>query len=81
IPIDRVTVVEGDTSRTPGGTGTFASRGMVLAGGAVEKAALAVKRRLEDSGRQTTVISEEAEHDISGIRLASGVHSVTVDVD
>jgi len=81
IPIDRVTVVEGDTSRTPGGTGTFASRGMVLAGGAVEKAALAVKRRLEDTGRQTTVISEEAEHDISGIRLASGVHAVTVDVD
>ncbi|MDX3906380.1 MAG: xanthine dehydrogenase family protein molybdopterin-binding subunit [Pigmentiphaga sp.] len=84
IPIDRISVVEGDTARTPGGTGTFASRGMVLAGGAVEKAAQAVKRRMAAAaaeGQPAGGFSEEAQHDIPGIRLASGVHAVTVQVD
>jgi carbon-monoxide dehydrogenase large subunit len=40
-----VRVVEGDTGRTPFGTGTFASRGMVIAGGAVSAASESVRRQ------------------------------------
>ena len=36
---DQVRVVHGDTDRTPYGWGSFASRGMVVAGGAAHLAA------------------------------------------
>jgi carbon-monoxide dehydrogenase large subunit len=45
VPLSRVRVVEGDTGRTPFGTGTFASRGAVIAGGAVVAASEKVRRR------------------------------------
>lgn len=35
IPLDRITVIHGDTGTTPFSTGTYASRGIVMAGGAV----------------------------------------------
>ncbi|GAA3707735.1 xanthine dehydrogenase family protein molybdopterin-binding subunit [Oceanisphaera sediminis] len=38
IPIERIKVILGDTSATPYSTGAYASRGMVMAGGAVSKA-------------------------------------------
>lgn len=39
IPIDRITVTLGDTATTPYSTGAYASRGIVMAGGATSKAA------------------------------------------
>lgn len=41
-----VTVIEGDTQRTPFGTGTFASRAAVTGGGAVIRAATAVADKI-----------------------------------
>lgn len=45
IPLDKITVREGDTGIFPHGTGTFASRIATIAGNAVYKAALAVKAK------------------------------------
>ncbi|MEH7253604.1 xanthine dehydrogenase family protein molybdopterin-binding subunit [Neobacillus niacini] len=45
IPIDKITVREGDTGIFPHGTGTFASRIATIAGNAVYKAAQAVKMK------------------------------------
>jgi carbon-monoxide dehydrogenase large subunit len=38
VPLDRITVIHGDTGTTPFSTGTYASRGIVMAGGAVATA-------------------------------------------
>ena len=35
VPLDRISVIHGDTGTTPFSTGTYASRGIVMAGGAV----------------------------------------------
>jgi carbon-monoxide dehydrogenase large subunit len=43
IPMERVTVIHGDTDAIPVGTGTYASRSLQLGGSAVHKAALEVK--------------------------------------
>ncbi|AJY76164.1 xanthine dehydrogenase family protein molybdopterin-binding subunit [Paenibacillus beijingensis] len=45
VPVEQVTVREGDTAVFPYGTGTFASRIAVIAGNAVYKAAQEVKKR------------------------------------
>lgn len=39
IPVERIAVVLGDTAETPYSTGAYASRGMVMAGGAVSRSA------------------------------------------
>jgi aerobic carbon-monoxide dehydrogenase large subunit len=46
VPIDAVTVVLGDTDATPFGLGAFASRQAVIGGGAVVRAATAVREKL-----------------------------------
>ena len=45
-PLEDIRVVEGDTARTPFGTGTFASRGVVMAGNAVARAAREVRGKM-----------------------------------
>lgn len=50
LDISRVKVVMGDTGVTPNSFGAFASRGMVMAGGAVSKAAEELARRLKLHG-------------------------------
>ncbi len=45
VPIDAVTVVLGDTEATPFGLGAFASRQAVIGGGAVVRAAAAVREK------------------------------------
>ena len=44
---DRVTVTEGDTATSPFGTGTFASRGAVITGGAAHKASGVLAAKLK----------------------------------
>ncbi|WP_108261854.1 xanthine dehydrogenase family protein molybdopterin-binding subunit [Mangrovicoccus ximenensis] len=50
LDISRVKVTMGDTALTPYSTGAYASRGMVMAGGAVSKAAEELARRLRIHG-------------------------------
>jgi len=47
LPIDQVQVFMGDTGTTPYSTGAYASRGMVMAGGAVAKACETLATRLK----------------------------------
>ena len=58
---DDVKVIHGDTDRTPYGWGTFASRSLVIAGGAAQLAALQVRSRLADVAAQ---LMEAAAEDI-----------------
>ena len=46
LPVERIKVTMGDTGETPYSTGAYASRGMVMAGGAVSKAAEALADRI-----------------------------------
>ena len=48
VPPERVRVLSGDTDATPYGWGTFASRSVVLAGGAAYKAAQQMRRLLSE---------------------------------
>jgi len=50
VDLDRVKVVMGDTGITPYSTGAYASRAMVMAGGAVSKAAEELARRIRAIG-------------------------------
>ncbi len=52
IEIDRIQVIHGDTGATPYSTGTYASRGMVMAGGAVASACEALIPRYVRIGAQ-----------------------------
>jgi carbon-monoxide dehydrogenase large subunit len=46
VPPDRIRIIHGDTDRTPYGFGTFASRSLVIGGGAVLLAARKVRAKL-----------------------------------
>lgn len=61
IPMENVTVVEGDTAQGPYGTGTFASRGAITGGGAVVRAASQVASKVR---RIAAHMLETAEIDI-----------------
>jgi len=47
IPVEKIGVVLGDTAETPYSTGAYASRGMVMAGGAVSRAAEGLAGRIK----------------------------------
>ncbi|MCL6286070.1 xanthine dehydrogenase family protein molybdopterin-binding subunit [Ruegeria sp. 2012CJ41-6] len=47
VDIDKINVLMGDTGMTPYSTGAYASRGMVMAGGAVSKAAEELVKRIK----------------------------------
>jgi carbon-monoxide dehydrogenase large subunit len=61
IPMDKVTVIHGDTDLIPVGVGTYASRSLQLGGSAVHKAAVEVK---DEARRQAADILEAAEADV-----------------
>ena len=46
LPVERINVTHGDTNETPFSTGTYASRSIVMAGGAVSKACEVLMERL-----------------------------------
>jgi carbon-monoxide dehydrogenase large subunit len=58
---DRIKIVHGDTDRTPYGWGTFASRSLVIAGGATLLAARKVRAKLI---KMASLLLEASEHDI-----------------
>ncbi|HTS99216.1 MAG TPA: xanthine dehydrogenase family protein molybdopterin-binding subunit [Streptosporangiaceae bacterium] len=61
IPMDKVTVIHGDTDLIPEGVGTYASRSLQLGGVAVHKAALDVK---DQARRVAADMIEAAESDL-----------------
>jgi carbon-monoxide dehydrogenase large subunit len=61
IPMDKVTVVHGDTDLIPVGVGTYASRSLQLGGSAVHKAAIEVK---DEARREAAGMLEAAEADV-----------------
>ena len=70
IGIDDVTIIEGDTGQGPYGTGTFASRGAVVAGGATLRASQKVAEKIR---RIAAHVLEAAPDDLE---LADGQVSV-----
>jgi carbon-monoxide dehydrogenase large subunit len=68
---DRIKIVHGDTDRTPYGWGTFASRSLVIAGGATLLAARKVRAKLV---KLASLLLEASEQDIV---LEAGVARVT----
>jgi carbon-monoxide dehydrogenase large subunit len=63
---DKIRVVAGDTDRSPYGWGTFASRSLVIAGGACKLAAAALRERLQ------AVAGQILEAAASDIEIADG---------
>ena len=59
VDVDRVHVVTGDTREFGWGTGTFASRGAVVAGSACHEAALAVRRKVLETGARVLGIAPD----------------------
>jgi carbon-monoxide dehydrogenase large subunit len=66
IPVERVTVVHGDTDRVPLGTGTFGSRSLQLGGAAVHGAAL------EAVARARQVAADHLEAAVDDVVLDAG---------
>jgi aerobic carbon-monoxide dehydrogenase large subunit len=63
---DRIRVISGDTDRTPYGWGTFASRSLVIAGGACKLAAARLRDRVKE------VAAQLLEADPTDIELGGG---------
>ena len=67
VPVDQIEVVTGDTDQFHWGTGTFASRGAVVAGNAVHEAAKLVR------GKALKLAAERLEAAEEDVELAGGV--------
>ncbi len=73
IPVEKIRVVHGDTGSTPFSTGTYASRGIVMAGGAVGSACEALLPRLVRIGAALLGCSpDEARFDAGRVVGPSG---------
>jgi carbon-monoxide dehydrogenase large subunit len=74
VPIDWVTVVEGDTDAVPFGLGTYASRGAVTAGSSIVLAAGEVRQKLATAAAQLMeaapedIVIEDGQVSIRGLR-------------
>jgi aerobic carbon-monoxide dehydrogenase large subunit len=67
IPMDRITVIHGDTDVVPEGVGTYGSRSLQLGGSAVHQAAVEVKDKARDLAASMIEASEaDLEFDVSG---------------
>lgn len=75
IPLANISVILGDTALTPYSTGTYASRGITMAGGAVSRACGKLLKRL------STIAAHLLQTEASKIRLESGrLHGPSGDV-
>ncbi len=73
---DNVTVTHGDTGLTPYSTGTYASRSMVMAGGATSRACKVLAERMEIIGAHL-LQCERAEVSVRGGKVVSGKGEVS----
>ncbi len=77
VDVEQVHVITGDTREFHWGTGTFASRGAVVAGSACHAAALAVREKiLEVASRQLGAPKEDLELDGGRVRVKGSPSSV-----
>jgi len=77
VDVEQVHVITGDTREFHWGTGTFASRGAVVAGSACHAAALAVREKiLEVASRQLGAPKEDLELDGGRVRVKGSPGSV-----
>lgn len=80
LPLDRIKVVFGDTNQTAYGSGTFASRSAVLAGGASRLAAVDIRHKLASVAAH---LLEAAESDLlfaDGEVVVAGSPEVTIPI-
>jgi carbon-monoxide dehydrogenase large subunit len=73
---DKVTVTHGDTGLTPYSTGTYASRSMVMAGGATSRACRVLAERMEIIGAHL-LQCERSEVSVRGGKVVSGKGEVS----
>jgi aerobic carbon-monoxide dehydrogenase large subunit len=66
LELDDVSVIEGDTAQGGYGTGTFASRGAVLGGGAVMRAATIVRQKI------LRIAASVIEADVDDLQISAG---------
>ena len=78
IHVDLIKVIMGDTGQTPYSTGAYASRGMVMAGGAVSKAAQSLSLRIKQHGAHLLQASPD-EVTLAQGRVFAGDASVTLE--
>ncbi|SMF48844.1 xanthine dehydrogenase, molybdenum binding subunit apoprotein [Tistlia consotensis] len=71
IPVERIGVVLGDTAETPYSTGAYASRGAVMAGGAVSRSATALAGQIKAIAAHL-LQCEPAEVSFEGGRIRGG---------
>ncbi len=75
VPLERIVIVEGDTDACPYGSGTFASRSMVVSGGALILAARKIREKaLNVAARLLEVAPEDLTWDAEGIRVRGALH-------
>jgi carbon-monoxide dehydrogenase large subunit len=77
IEIDRIRVLHGDTGMTPYSTGTWGSRCMVMAGGAVATACRDLAERIQCIGAHLLQVSPD-QATVTGGRVTAGLSSVTI---
>ena len=77
IPIARMRVVHGDTALTPYSTGTWGSRCMVTAGGAVAAACTALAERIAKIGAHLLQV-DPADVTVGGGEVRAGTASVSI---
>jgi aerobic carbon-monoxide dehydrogenase large subunit len=76
VPFDAIRVTLGDTATTPFSTGAYASRGIVMAGGAVSRAAEVVGERIKAIAAHLLQVRPE-EVDFHKGRIHAGTSSVS----
>lgn len=77
VPINRIRVVHGDTALTPYSTGTWGSRCMVMAGGAVATAARALAARIAPIAAHLLQVPE-SQLTIAGGLASAGAQSISI---
>jgi carbon-monoxide dehydrogenase large subunit len=78
IPVERIKVVHGDTAMTPYSTGTWGSRCMVMAGGAVATACRELAERIAPIGAHLLQVPAEIVT-VSGGHVSTGLRQVTIE--
>jgi aerobic carbon-monoxide dehydrogenase large subunit len=80
LALDNVTVVQGDTALVPYGTGTFASRGAVLGGGAVMRATRIVREKMARIAADVLEVGTGDLEFVDGRVQVAGISGLSVSV-
>jgi carbon-monoxide dehydrogenase large subunit len=80
VPVDKVKVIHGDTGATPYSTGTYASRSIVMSGGAVSVACKALLPRLRKIGAHLLGQPEETVTLDGGAVTAGAARATLADI-